>query len=151
VGCHTTQKHQVGTARRSFGQTKASAATTKAPGALRWRTCLFPTPPERIVNLSAIEMNDQVFLGYVAALFVSGLILLVLAILGLGASTGSRVLSAIFGLGFVGYGFYLAFFFDGGSVALIYYVFVVPILLIVNVVKSRKAKKEAAAVPPPAV
>jgi 4-amino-4-deoxy-L-arabinose transferase-like glycosyltransferase len=100
------------------------------------------------MNLAVIEMNGQMFLGYIAALAVSGLLLLVTAIAGFRTGTGSRVLSGLFGVGFLGYAIYLFFFFDGtGTVFISYYVFVVPILMIVNVVKSRKAAKEAAEAP----
>jgi len=101
---------------------------------------------------TALDLGDNTFLAYVIALFVSGGILLVLALAGFGASTGSRILSGLFGLGFVGYSVYLAFFFDGGEYRIFIYAFIVPILLIVNVVKSRKANQEASAqasTPPP--
>jgi hypothetical protein len=94
------------------------------------------------VNLAAVEMNDTTFYGYATLLVISGVIMLVLAAAGFGASTGSRVLSGVLGLGFLGYGVYLFLFFNGGTVHVIYYVFAAPILLIINVVKSRRAAKE---------
>ncbi len=100
------------------------------------------------MHLAVIEMNDSTFLGYTALLAISGLIMLVLAIFGFGAGGGSRALSGLFGLGFLGYAIYLAFFFDGGSVSIFFYAFIVPILLIVNVFKSRKAAKEGVGTAP---
>jgi hypothetical protein len=102
------------------------------------------SPTERTMNLAVTEMSDTTFLAYIAGLGISGLILLVLAIAGFGAGAGSRVLSGLFGLGFIGYAIYLAFFFTGGTVGIFLYVFIAPILLIINVVKSRKAAREAA-------
>jgi hypothetical protein len=92
-------------------------------------------------------MSDSQFLGYTVLLGISGLLMLGLAIAGLGASTGSRALSGLFGLGFLGYAIYLAFFFNGGTVKVFFYAFAVPIIVIVNLIKSRKAAKEAAAAP----
>lgn len=93
-------------------------------------------------TLAAGEISDGQFLGYVAALAVSGVILLVLAALPLGASTGSRVLNGLIGLAMLGYAFYLFFIFEGGEVRIFFYVFVVPVLLIVQTFKSIKEKRE---------
>src|SRR5690606_41732399 len=69
---------------------------------------LFPTTPESIVNLAAIEMSDGMFLGYIGALSVTGVIMLLLAITGFGAqSVLFRVFYAMFGDGLFGYGLYL--------------------------------------------
>ncbi len=108
---------------------------------------MFPHPLGAIVNLAALDMNDSQFLGYTALLGISGLLMLGLAIAGLGATTGSRAISGLFGLGFLGYAIYLAFFFEGGTVRIFFYAFVVPILVIVNIFKSRKAARQAAAAP----
>lgn len=103
------------------------------------------------MNLAVLEMNDSTFLGYTALLGISGLLMLGLAIAGLGAGVASRVISGLFGLGFLGYAIYLAVFFDGGTVQIFFYAFIVPIIVVVNVLKSRKAAKEAtqtASIPP---
>jgi hypothetical protein len=99
------------------------------------------------MHLAVLEMNDTTFYGYTALLGLSGVILLVLAVVGFGAGVGSRLLSALFGLGFFGYAIYLAFFFEGTSVTIFFYAFIVPILLIINVFKSRKAAREAETAP----
>lgn len=96
------------------------------------------------MHLAALEFNDSTFLAYVVALGVSGLLLLILALVGFGAGTGSRILSGLFGLGFLGYAIYLAFIFDGTEFRMFIYAFIVPILFIVNIVKSR-GKKTAGA------
>ena len=93
-------------------------------------------------TLAAGEMSDSTFYGYVAALAVSGVILLVLAALPLGASTGSRVLNGVIGLAMLGYAFYLFFIFEGGEVRIFFAVFVVPVLLIVQTFKSIKEKRD---------
>ena len=96
-------------------------------------------------------MSDGTFYGYIFLLALSGIILSVLAVGGFGQSVLARVLDAIFGVIFLGYAFYLLFFFDGGEVRILFYAFVVPIFAIVQVVKARKARSEqasAAAFPP---
>jgi hypothetical protein len=95
------------------------------------------------MDLAAPDMSDNVFLGYIGALAVSGVILLVLAATGFGA-TGAlvRVLNALFGLGFVGYAVYLLFFFQGGDVAVFYYVFILPVLMLIQAFKGRASKNE---------
>lgn len=95
--------------------------------------------------LAASELSEGQFLGYIAALAVSGLLLVVLAALPLGASTGGRVLNAVIGLAMLGYAFYLFFIFEGGDVQIFLYVFIVPVLLIVQTFKSIKEKREAEA------
>jgi phosphate/sulfate permease len=88
---------------------------------------------------------DSSFSIYAVALLGSGLILLLMALIGFGASTGSRVVSAIVGLAMLGYGVYLAFIFEGGEYWRFIYVFIVPVLLIISIFRSRKSKDEAPA------
>ena len=95
-------------------------------------------------------MSDGTFLGYIALLFVSGVLLAVLGIGGFGQSRLARVVDGVFAAAFLIYGAYLLLFFDGGSVFISYYAFIVPILAVVQVVKARKNRSEARAVAPPA-
>ena len=86
-------------------------------------------------------MSDGTFLAYTALLAISGVMLLVLAAGGFGQSAGARVLDALFGAGFLAYGIYLFFFFEGGTVQIFFYAFVVPVLAVVHAVKARKAQR----------
>lgn len=89
------------------------------------------------MNLAAIETSDSTFLLYVIALGISGLIMLAIAATGFGAPTvGARLLNALFGLGFAGYAFYLAFLFDGVEYRMFWYAFILPVLAIVQAVKA---------------
>ena len=88
---------------------------------------------------------DPTFSTYVVALLGSGIILLLMAAIGFGASAGARVLNAIVGLAMLGYGVYLGFIFTGVEYWMAYYVFIVPVLLIINVFRSRKSKDEVPA------
>jgi hypothetical protein len=102
------------------------------------------------MNLAALEMPDGVFLAYIAALVVSGVILLVLSATGFGASSALvRVLNGVFGLGFLGYAVYLLFFFQGGEFPVFYYAFILPVIMLVQAFKTRAAKPDAAAQPAP--
>jgi len=51
-----------------------------------------------------------------------------------------RVLNVVFGLGFLGYGVYLAFFFTGGHYEIFFKAFILPVLLIVRSLRARPAK-----------
>ena len=83
---------------------------------------------------------------YIVALFGSGLLLLLMAAIGFGATGGSRALNAIIGLAMIGYGVYLGFILKPGDTYwMAYYVFIVPVLLIINVFRSRKSKDEVPA------
>lgn len=94
--------------------------------------------------LAAGEMSDGTFLAYVAALGVSGLLLLAIAVQPfLRSSIGMRVLNGLFGVGFLGYAFYLFFIFDGGTVQIFFYAFVAPIFLLFQTIKQAKAQKAA--------
>jgi hypothetical protein len=79
------------------------------------------------------------FIVYVAALCISGILLLVMAGVGFGQSIGMRVLDAVIGLAFLGYGGYLTLVFDGGEYTMFYYAFVVPIALVVKIFRNRSA------------
>jgi hypothetical protein len=89
-----------------------------------------------------------VFLIYVLFLILSGVAMLVLAGLKSGQSTGRRVLNAVLGAVFTGYGLYLLLFFHGGHYVVFFYVFILPILMIVQFFRGRsalRARQQAAA------
>src|SRR5687767_10389854 len=92
-----------------------------------------------IDTLAAIDhlKADGTFAAYVAALCVSGVILLIIAAVGLGQSAGMRALDAVIGLAFLGYGGYLALIFDGDEYVIFFYAFIVPVLLIVQIFRNR--------------
>ena len=82
---------------------------------------------------------------YIAFLFLSGILLLVLGIGGFGQKTSARVIDTLFGFAFLGYGYYLAFIFEGGSYRIFFYAFVVPIFAVIQLLKARKERQEQAA------
>jgi hypothetical protein len=84
---------------------------------------------------------------YPPLLMLSGVLLLVMAALPW-QTGGRRAISALFGVGFLGYGFYLTFLFTGGTYIVFYYAFVVPVLMIIQTVKGYKAYQESKAQPP---
>ena len=91
--------------------------------------------------LAVGEVSDGAFLGYIAALAVSGILLLILAAVPfLKQSVGMRVVDALIGLAFLGYAFYLFFIFDGGEFRMFYYAFVVPIILIIQAVRQSRTR-----------
>jgi predicted membrane protein len=90
-------------------------------------------------------MSDGSFLGYIALLAGSGILLAVLGIAGFGQSTLARVLDGIAALLFLGYAFYLFFIFEGGEVRIFFYAFIVPVIAVVQIFKARKARREEAA------
>jgi hypothetical protein len=83
------------------------------------------------------------FSWYVVLLCLSGIVMVAMAAVKAGEqSTGSRALSAVAGLGFLGYGIYLGFIFDGGSYWMFFQAFILPILLVVNFVRTQFAKNQ---------
>jgi hypothetical protein len=87
---------------------------------------------------------DPTFSWYVMLLLISGLVMAVLACVNsAGNSNGSRILSGLFGVGFIGYGIYLGFIFNGGTYIIFFKVFIVPVLLVVNFVRTRLAQRRA--------
>jgi len=54
-----------------------------------------------------------------------------------------RVLNLVFGLGFLGYGVYLAFFFTGGHYVIFFKAFVLPVVLIVRSLRARPSRSSA--------
>ncbi|TDO57503.1 hypothetical protein EV651_111232 [Kribbella sp. VKM Ac-2571] len=80
---------------------------------------------------------EPLFSWYVVLLCLSGVVMVALAASKTGdRSAGSRALSAVAGLGFLGYGIYLGFIFDGGSYMMFFQAFILPVLLVVNFVRA---------------
>ena len=80
---------------------------------------------------------EPLFSWYVVLLCLSGAVMVALAAIKAGdRSVGSRALSAVAGIGFLGYGIYLGFIFQGGSYMMFFQAFILPALLVVNFVRS---------------
>lgn len=94
-----------------------------------------------------MEVGDSVFLLYVGLLALAGIIQLVIAGIGFGATGATRLLSGLFGLGFLGYAIYLAFFFTGGTFAMFWYAFIAPVAVIAQVIKNRRERHAAQPAP----
>jgi phosphate/sulfate permease len=101
-----------------------------------------------LTPVAAQDLGAGMFLGYIAALGFSGLLLLVLAALPFPQSTANRVINGLIGVAMLGYGLYLFFMFDGGEFRVFYYVFLVPIFAVVHTVKGIKAMRAAKATQP---
>jgi hypothetical protein len=84
---------------------------------------------------------DPVFSWYVVLLCLSGVVMVALGAISKGErSVGSRALGVIAGLGFLGYGIYLGFIFDGGSYMMFFQAFILPAVLVVNFIRLVVAK-----------
>ncbi|MFC1413022.1 hypothetical protein ACEZCY_08910 [Streptacidiphilus sp. N1-12] len=88
--------------------------------------------------------NDALFSWYVVLLLLSGLLLIGIGIAPMG-STGMRVFNALVGTGFLCYGIYLGFIFEGTSYIIFFKAFIAPVALLVNTVKSYTGRRNAAA------
>ncbi|WP_174805553.1 hypothetical protein [Kitasatospora sp. MMS16-BH015] len=87
---------------------------------------------------------EPLFSWYVLLLFVSGVAMLAIAAANTGAlSTGWRIFNAVAGVGFVGYGVYLGFVFQGGSYIIFFKAFILPVVMIVNFCRGLAAKRTA--------
>ena len=102
--------------------------------------------------------TDPKFAWYVVFLAISGLILIVLSAAAGGTQKASaRIISALFGLGFLGYAIYLAFIFDGHSYEIFFYAFILPFIIgfrfIGGIVAARNARnvRVPAAAPQPMI
>ncbi|WP_051970050.1 hypothetical protein [Kitasatospora azatica] len=85
---------------------------------------------------------DPLLAWYVVLLFVSGLAMIGIALINSsGLSAGWRAFNGVAGVGFIGYGFYLAFIFQGGTVIFFFKAFILPVVMIVQFVRSLSAKK----------
>jgi len=79
---------------------------------------------------------------YVLLLMFSGIAMLVMASPTVKHSTtGVRALNALFGLGFLGYGFYLAFLFHGGGYLIFFKAFILPVLMIFRTIRGARAAR----------
>jgi hypothetical protein len=87
--------------------------------------------------------NHAGFSWYCLLLMGSGIAMLVLSGVRVQAR-GARIANLIFGLGFLGYGFYLTFLFPGGHYFVFFKAFILPVLLIVNGIRSIAARRRAA-------
>ncbi|MEV6411591.1 hypothetical protein [Kribbella sp. NPDC051718] len=84
---------------------------------------------------------DPVFSWYVVLLCISGVVMVgMAAVKTADQSAGSRALSALAGLAFLGYGIYLGFIFDGGSYMMFFQAFILPALLVFNFIRAVVAK-----------
>ena len=81
------------------------------------------------------------FYVYVLFLILSGIAMLVMAFVRADYAKRRQVLNFILGAGFLIYGLYLLFAFNGGTYFMFYYAFVAPILLIVQFFRDRSAFK----------
>jgi hypothetical protein len=81
---------------------------------------------------------------YVLLLALSGIAMIVLAAVGRGQTSGSRLFIGLLGVAFLGYAFYLGFVFKGGHYIVFYYAFILPILLIVRHFRTRNAARQPA-------
>jgi hypothetical protein len=93
-----------------------------------------------------IDFSDRPgFSIYVILLMLAGLVLIAFASPGfVRASTLRRVLNLVVGLGFLGYGFYLAFIFSGGHYFIFFYAFLAPIVLIARTLRGSTPKRRVA-------
>ena len=78
------------------------------------------------------------FSTYVVLLIVSGVAMLLMAALA-HTSGGLRLLNAVVGLAFFGYGLYLGFMFDGGGYLIFFKAFILPAVLVFRSIKSMVA------------
>jgi hypothetical protein len=72
---------------------------------------------------------------YVILLMLSGITMVLFgSALARRSSAFGRALSVLAGLGFFGYGFYLAFIFSGGHYVIFFYAFAVPVVMIIRAI-----------------
>jgi hypothetical protein len=82
------------------------------------------------------------FSAYVLLLMFSGVAMIIMASPTVKHSTnGLRALNGLFGVGFLGYGFYLAFLFDGGGYLIFFKAFILPVLLLIRTVRTARASR----------
>jgi hypothetical protein len=93
---------------------------------------------------------EPLFSWYVVLLCLSGVVMVALAVIKPGDQSGrSRAVSAVAGIGFLGYGIYLGFIFAGGSYLMFFQAFILPAVLVVNFVRSLVANHPAEPQPQP--
>ncbi len=97
----------------------------------------------RSSSLAADNVNDSTYATYLVALVVSGVLMLVIAAVGFGASLTPRLFSGVLGLVFLGYGIWAAFIRSKDGVFAMYPVaFIFPILVIGLAMHSRVSNRE---------
>lgn len=83
--------------------------------------------------------NHAGFSIYVLLLMFSGAVMLFMASPVVRFErTFLRVLNTLFGFGFLAYGFYLAFLFQGGTYIIFFKAFILPALMVVNTIRASK-------------
>lgn len=88
---------------------------------------------------------EPLFSWYVVLLCLSGIAMFVLSAIGRsGQSTGVRAFTALVGAGFLGYGVYLGFIFDGGTYLIVFKAFILPALLLVNFIRALTTRNKEA-------
>jgi hypothetical protein len=94
------------------------------------------------------------FSWYCLFLMFSGIALLVIAVLR-NQAPQRRIVQALFGIGYFGYGFYLTFIFNGGHYVMFLYAFILPVLLIMGAFRGTARRPQvqppvaAGGMPPP--
>jgi hypothetical protein len=81
------------------------------------------------------------FYVYALLLILSGIAMLVMALVRTDYAKRRQVVNFILGAGFTIYGLYLLLAFQGGHYVIFYYVFVLPILMIVQFFRDRTAAR----------
>ncbi len=94
--------------------------------------------------------NDPGFSAYVLLLMVTGIVMVVLASpVVKNSRPWLRLFNILVGLGFFGYGFYLAFLFQGGTYFMLFKAFILPALLVIRTIQGAVMKRRAAVAPVP--
>ncbi|MEV4556373.1 hypothetical protein AB0K51_05160 [Kitasatospora sp. NPDC049285] len=89
---------------------------------------------------------EPLFSWYVVLLLISGVAMVGIGLLNnSGLSNGWRIFNAVAGVGFVGYGFYLGFLFEGGTYMIFFKAFILPVVMVVNFVRSLANRTRATA------
>ncbi|MDH6576472.1 hypothetical protein [Kitasatospora sp. MAP5-34] len=92
---------------------------------------------------------EPLFSWYVVLLCFSGIAMIVIgAVKSAALSTGWRIFNVVAGLGFVGYGVYLGFIFQGGHYVIFFKAFILPVMMIVNFFRSLGARSKTSAPQP---
>jgi len=89
--------------------------------------------------------NNASFSTYVVLLALAGVMSLTFSSPVLGrASRMLRLVNFAFGIGFIGYAFYLAFLFEGGTYVVFFKAFIVPVVLAVRTIQSIRQMRSQA-------
>jgi len=82
------------------------------------------------------------FYAYAVLLVVSGIAMLVVAAAVSAQGTGSRVITGLFGAGYLGYGLYLLILRPTSGYFVFFYAIILPVLLIIRAVRASSAKAQ---------